>query len=187
MRAGEYRDLTQQRTIIPMGMGRRLGAVMAAALILLLIPCAAAAVSSHCSAEERTLFSCSTGRKVVSVCGSQDLSAAAGSVQYRFGPIGAPELTYPRAGDDWRQVTSSGVLTFAGGGGTYLAFTKGPFRYVVYTAIGRGWGSKAGVVVDKGGKRVASLPCKGEEKSELGPDLFGEAGLPEDKNGFDVP
>ena len=133
------------------------------------------------------MFSCSTGRKTVSVCATPDLSASAGSVQYRFGLRGAPELVFPPAGADWRKVTRGAVLTFAGGGGSYLAFANGPYRYVVYTAIGRGWGTKAGVTVEKNGKRVATFPCKEKETSELGPDLFAKAGIAEDTEPFDLP
>ena len=42
-------------------------------------------------------------------------------------------------------------------------------------------------MVEKNGKRVASLPCKGKETSELGPDLFAKAGIAEDTAGFDLP
>lgn len=162
----------------------------ALAVAFVLVPPLGAAettVASHCSADEQTLFTCSTGSKTVSVCATANLSADAGSVQYRFGPPGAPELVYPPTTADWRTLTRGAVLTFAGGGGAYLAFTSGPYRYVVYTAIGRGWGEKAGVAVEKNGKRVASLPCKGKEVSELGPDLFAKAGIAEDTAGFDLP
>ena len=162
-------------------------AAWAVAFVLALPLGAAETVASHCSAHEQTLFNCSTGRKTVSVCATTNLATDAGSVQYRFGPPGAPELRYPSTDAGWRKLTHSGVLTFAGGGGAYLAFTNGPYRYVVYTAIGRGWGEKAGVVVEKNGKRVASLPCKGKETSELGPDLFAKAGIAEDTAGFDLP
>jgi len=147
----------------------------------------AAAGTSHCSAKEQTLFSCDTGHKTVSVCASPDLSANAGSLQYRFGRLGAPELVYPSAEGNWRQVTRGGTLTFAGGGGAYLSFAKGPYRYVVYTAIGKGWGQKAGVVVEKSGKRLTSLSCTDKETSDLGPDLFARTGIAEDPASFDVP
>ena len=163
------------------------GVALAVACALAPRPCAADTAASHCSAHEQTLFNCSTGNKVVSVCATPDLSADGGSVQYRYGRPGAPELVYPTTAAGWRKVTHSGVLTLAGGGGAYLAFTNGPYRYVVYTAIGQGWGEKAGVVVEKNGKRAASLPCKGKETSELGPDLFTKAGIPEDTAGFDLP
>lgn len=160
---------------------------LAVAFALALLPCAAETVPSHCSADEQTLFNCSTGGKTVSVCAAPNLSADTGSAQYRFGPPGAPELVYPPTAAGWRKLTRGGVLTFAGGGGAYLAFTNGPYRYVVYTAIGSGWGEKAGVAVEKNGKRVASLPCKGKETSELGPDLFTKAAIAEDTAGFDLP
>ena len=163
------------------------GVALAVGLALPPAPGAVETAANHCSAQEQTLFNCSTGKKVVSVCATQDLSADAGSVQYRYGRPGAPELVYPTTAAGWRKLTHSGVLTFAGGGGAYLTFTNGPYRYVVYTAIGRGWGEKAGVVVEKNGKRVASLPCKGKETSELGPDFFAKAGLAEDTAGFNLP
>jgi hypothetical protein len=159
----------------------------AGAAILLALPSDAAAGPSHCAVGEQILFSCSTGQKTVSVCGSGDLSTPSGIVQYRFGKLGAPELLYPPANADWRKVTRGGVLTYAGGGGAYLVFSSAPYRYVVFTAIGRGWGTKAGVVVEKSGKRVATLACKAEETSELGPDLFARAAIPEDPGGFELP
>jgi len=110
-------------------------------------------------------------QNVVSVCASQ-LSADAGLVQYRFGPEGAPDIRLPLAAQDWRTRTRAGMLTYAGGGGAYVAFTNAPCRYVVYTAIGRGWGEKSGVAVEKNGKLVSNLPCTQEPVSEFGPDLF---------------
>jgi len=76
---------------------------------------------------------------------------------------------------------------FSGGGGAFLAFTNAPYRYIVYSATGRGWGNKAGVVVEKNGKRVTSLACKGKATSELGPDLFSKAGIEVDDGSFELP
>ena len=157
------------------------------ALLFLLQSCVAAAGSGRCSAEQQVLFSCSTGRKTVSVCGSSDLSVGSAVVQYRFGRTAAAELVYPAADADWRQVTRGGRLIFSGGGGAYLVFANAPYRYIVYSAIGRRWGSKSGVVVEKSGKRVESLPCKGGTRSELGPDLFTKAGIAEDSDSFELP
>ncbi len=176
-----------QRRAVATSPGCWFAVALSVAFILSLLPCAAEAGASHCSAKEQTLFSCRTGRKTVSVCASRDLSADAGAVRYRFGRPGALELIYPPSDADWRRVTRSGVLTFSGGGGAYLSFTNEPYRYIVYTAIGKGWGKKAGLVVEKNGQRVASLPCKDKETSELGPDLFAKAGIAEDKKEFDLP
>lgn len=172
---------------LPAGRAGALLALTGAALLAMTLPGVCQAGPSLCSAGEVTLFGCGLGQKRVAVCGSPDISAERGRLQYRFGRPGSLELVYPPADADWRAVTRGGVLAFSGGGGAYLAFTNGPYRYVVYTAIGRGWGTKAGVVVEKGGRRVASLPCKDQEVSELGPDLFARAGVVEDAEMFDLP
>ncbi|MFO1431963.1 MAG: hypothetical protein U1F76_17785 [Candidatus Competibacteraceae bacterium] len=146
------------------------------------------AVESLCSAAEAVIFSCPTRQKIVSVCASKDLSATTGYMQYRFGPKGAPEIVYPQSKEHPRNYTESGVLTFAGGGGAYLRFKKEQYGYVVYTAIGRGWGQKAGLVVEKNNKLLSNFRCNRETAtSELGPDFFEKAGLPKDQEGFDLP
>jgi hypothetical protein len=147
-----------------------------------------AAHAADCAPGQETLFSCSTSaRKAISVCGSADLTATSGLVQYRLRNRAKLELGYPPAGADWRQVTRAGTLMFSGGGGAYLSFSRPPYRYVVYTAVGRGWGSKAGVVVERNGKKTANLACQGEPQSELGPDLFSKAGIAADDAGFELP
>ena len=157
-----------------------------AAVAILILPSAGQAASSQCTDTESVLFTCRSGKNIVSVCGSK-LSADAGKVQYRFGPEGAPKIRFPPAAQDWRTRTRAGTLTYAGGGGAYVAFTNAPYRYVVYTAIGRGWGEKAGVAVEKNGKLVGNRSCAQEPVSELGPDLFRNAGFPADPGGFDLP
>jgi hypothetical protein len=68
---------------------------------------AATAVSSEpgkpplttlCARDERVIFSCPVKRpaKIVSVCGSKDLSSDRGYLQYRFGLPGKIELEYPK-------------------------------------------------------------------------------------------
>ena len=76
---------------------------------------------------------------------------------------------------------------YAGGGGAYLRFSNGQVSYVVYTAIGRGFGTADGVAVEKAGKLVANVKCVGTSTSEMGPDFFNKAGLPEDDEEFDLP
>ena len=70
------------------------------------------------------------------------------------GQLGAPELVYPPTAGWWRKHDAAAACSpSAGGGGAYLAFTNGPTATSFYTAIGRGWGEKAGVAVEKNGKR----------------------------------
>jgi hypothetical protein len=159
----------------------------AAAVVAVLPLRATATEAAACVPPQRVLFSCSTGTKTISVCGSQDLTSSSGLLQYRFGRPAAAELSYPPAGADWRQVTRGGTLVFSGGGGAFLAFTNTPYRYIVYSAVGRGWGSKAGVVVEKYGKQIAKLACKGKAMSEIGPDLFAKAGIERADESFEMP
>ena len=147
----------------------------------------ASAQHAACAAAERTLFGCSSGAKTIAICASAALSATSGSLQYRFGRPGSPELAYPAAGADWRAATRAGSLMFSGGGGAYLAFTNERYRYIVYSASGRGWGNKAGVVVERAGKRIASVACKGPVASEIGPSLFSVAGIEAAEGEFDLP
>jgi len=143
-----------------------------------------AAVSTHCATNERIVFSCATDHKVVSVCASGDL--AHGSLSYRFGPVGRPEISYPSPGES-RDVVKAGRWVFAGGGGAWLAFHRSPYRYIVYSAIGRGWHEKAGLAVEKDSHLLRNLRCRGTPISELGPDFFSNAGIPDDETPFDLP
>lgn len=147
------------------------------------------AAESHCRAEERIIFSCSLGKKTVSVCASAELSATSGYLQYRFGPKDALELVFP----DVTQATPAAsyvqarTLIFAGGGGGYLRFINGQHHYIVYTAIGKGWGAKDGVAVEKNNQLIASLECRDVPVSKLSEAFFSQAGLSADQNEFQIP
>ena len=145
------------------------------------------AAESHCSKQETVEFSCSTGKKIISVCAAKDLDTAKGYMQYRFGPKGAPEIQVPAERNHPNPLVQSGTLSFSGGGGAYLRFLKGDFRYVVYTATGKGWGEKSGVAVEESGKLIANIKCKGPVQSSIGSALFEQAGLPADEKAFQLP
>lgn len=145
------------------------------------------AVESHCAKDESIVFNCSVGKKIVSVCASKSISATSGYLQYRFGPKGAPELIYPAARTVPNADIQAETLSFSGGGGAYIRFKRDKYGYVVYTAIGRGWGEKAGLAVEKDLKLLANLPCQMPVQSELGPDFFEQAGLAKDPIGFELP
>jgi len=143
---------------------------------------------SLCQGDEVSLFNCSSGKKLISVCASKGWSADRGYIQYRFGPAGKPELVVPSKNTiPPMKSATSGVLMFSAGGGAYLRFSSGGYDYVVYTAVGGSWGEKAGVSVEKDGKSQANVACKDEPTSELGPELFKKARFKEDEAGFDLP
>lgn len=155
-----------------------------------LILCTLSSVNAAtlCSSSEVNVFSCSSAKKVIAVCASKDVAADHGYLQYRFGLPNKVELTIP-ADRSVPPATSavSGNLVFSGGGGAYLRFKQGEYEYVVYTAIGKGWGEKDGVAIEKNGKRLSHVSCKDEPVSKMGEEFFTKAGLQEDQGDFELP
>jgi hypothetical protein len=144
---------------------------------------AATIATSLCNANETVVFSCSTGVKMVSVCASPDLAPKKGTVSYRFGaPGAAPEMNITETPGPSSRTLYGQNEAFAGGGGTWLRFTRDAHEYVVYSGIGK-WGKggataeKAGVSVSKDGKRITVVRCRGKDKGELGPDWFEKVGI----------
>jgi hypothetical protein len=147
-----------------------------------------AAVETHCTKNETIVFNCKAGSKIVSVCSSKTVTSGSGYLQYRFGPKKKLELIYPENQLPPAKINMQAeTLTFAGGGGAYLRFKREEYGYVIYTAIGRGWGEKAGVVVEKDNVSQVNLPCKKPVISALGPDFFEQAGILKDQLGFEIP
>lgn len=146
------------------------------------------AVESHCNGQEQIVFSCSVGKNIVSVCASKDISKTAGFVQYRFGKKNAPEFVFPNVKMTFnRSMLRARTLMFSGGGGAYLRFINGQYSYVVYTAIGKGWGTKEGVVVEKNGTLLTNLMCQDVPISMLSDEFFTRVGLLGDENEFSPP
>jgi hypothetical protein len=167
------------------------GRIMKHALIVMFctISTTAFAAPTLCLNDEQQIFSCHTAtKKIIAVCASKDLAADRGYLQYRFGTPGKVEVSVP-ADHSVSPANSalSGTLMFSGGGGGYLRFKAGEYDYVVYTAVGKGWGEKDGVAIEKNGKRLSHVSCKDEPESELGTDFSAKAGLKEDKSYFDLP
>jgi hypothetical protein len=102
-------------------------------------PLPGAAAVTHCKANETIVFSCSTGSRILSICASRDLSKNAGYMQYRYGQAGKPELVFPEMPRHPAGLFTPGTLSFSGGGGAYLKFSKPPYAYTIFSAIGN-WG-----------------------------------------------
>ena len=156
--------------------------------LVCLVTFSALAAEAHCRAQEQTIFACALGTKMVAVCASHDLSPTRGYVQYRFGPKNAPEFIFPAATEpSSRAAIQARTLMFAGGGGGYIRFINGRYHYIVYTAIGKGWGTKDGVAVEKDGKLLTRFTCRDVPVSKLGEDFFTQAGLATDPVEFLLP
>lgn len=147
----------------------------------------ALAADSLCTGQETVEFNCQAGRKLISVCASKGLDTTQGYLQYRYGAKGKLEIQVPFAPNHPNPLVRCGTLAYSGGGGAYLRFLKGDYRYVVYSATGKAWGSKAGVAVEQGGRLIRHVQCQGKALSRLGTDLFVRAGMPVDDQTFQLP
>ena len=158
------------------------------ALIFCMFSASAYAASTLCLKDEDTIFNCSTGKKVISVCASKDVTPEHGYLQYRFGPPAKVEITIPASRSvPPAQSAVAHTVMFSGGGGAFLRFKAGEFEYVVYSAIGRGWGTKDGVAIEKNGKPLTHISCKDAPILGMGDAFFTKAGLKEDTKDFDLP
>lgn len=161
------------------------------ALVTLALACFSAQAApreSLCTSGEQIAFSCHIRGKIASLCASADLSPTAGYIQYRYGRKGAVELSYPATTVDPRQVFRWGVRAYAGGGADYFRFSNGGVDYAVYSGIGQGW-QKEGVLVEKGGKRLAALQCGDDALGDENWKVMYSAKLPRVGEGdqFEVP
>jgi hypothetical protein len=151
--------------------------------------------SSFCTPMEQVVFSCRTGAKLVSVCASKDASRTKGYMQYRFGKPDATEpleMILPDAQILPSKAATGDNVPYAGGGASWLRFSKGGYSYTVYNGIGR-WGPKGetqeknGLLVERSGKQVANLKCSNQPASELGPDFFDKLKIQGNGQEFDMP
>jgi hypothetical protein len=151
--------------------------------------------NSFCTPMEQVVFSCRTGAKLVSVCASKDASRTKGYMQYRFGKPDSTEpleMILPEGQIVSNKAATGDNVPYAGGGASWLRFSKGGYSYTVYSGIGR-WGPKGetqeknGLLVERSGKQVANLKCSNQPNSELGPDFFEKLKIQGNGQEFDMP
>jgi hypothetical protein len=113
---------------------------------------------SHCDPNEATVFTCTVGRKTVSLCASADRSFSSGTLQYRFGRIGQVELSYPEKPVAPHEAFTGGLALQGGGGYSYVRFIRSGISYTVYRFIGSGH-EEDGLVVKRGEKELLAVTC----------------------------
>ena len=122
-------------------------------------------LTTHCAADETTVFSCrlDDSEKVVSMCASDPLSREQGYLQYRFGRIGDIELTYPADRHNTQEQFMWQTIGYSGGWDTRIAFDNGGYRYQLYDqAFKVSISEKAlhgGIIILKDEATVAHLHC----------------------------
>lgn len=118
-----------------------------------------AAIASHCTSDERIVYSCSVGKKVASICASRDAAMDKGYVQYRFGVIGNPEMIFPYQKQPANNKFSFTNEVFSGGiVVTTISFQNGSYTYSASTRFDHGH-DLGEIDVENSGKSIATLPC----------------------------
>ena len=143
---------------------RNLAVVALVFLASLFAPMATA--QTHCSAAERSIFSCEIGRKVLSLCSSPDLDESKGWLQYRFGALDKLDLVFPEKPEHPKKHFRS-VRNYSSAEQVLiqeLGFKKGSTGYTVYREETKGK-KEAGVYVTVNGKDTY-LKCKSPKGTE---------------------
>ncbi len=135
-----------------------------------------------CKNGESTVFNCQVKGKTLSVCASKSNSAKDKFMQYRFGSPSKLELSIPEKGIEGVKV---GNLMYSGGGGEFISFSNKDTEYVIFSRIMKG-GEDSGVLVQKGGKKIAGLNCKPNSQIEMTMDEVASYGIPtNEKDDYD--
>lgn len=127
---------------------------------------------SLCSTSEDVYFSCTVGRKIVSLCGSWPPSPA-GRVVYRIGrPNARPEMAFPVDG-----VLPTDAFTFSFGGypkgnSGQVTFRNNGYIYTIYSEQHVHEENVSGVTVEHNGNVVANLRCTEERPSHRIGELY---------------
>ncbi len=136
-------------------------------LLLLLVCLTAYAEDSLCTEHEKIVFSCHTGKKVISLCKEQK---APQNLTYRYGTPEHLELAYPnpKINEQGKFYMSSSPLF--GGGTTSITFSRGVYEYRIYSKIGRMDSDsnqegripmfEDGLVISKNGKQLKQQACE---------------------------
>jgi len=131
--------------------------------------------TSLCRIDEQVLFSCKVadGSKLISLCGSRQLVAKTGYVQYRFGKVGALELQFPQKLEDTQAAFRYAHYFRAQVDRTELRFENGAYKYALYDYYEgdvRPEIKAAGVRVTPPGKErgEVEIKCRGRAVSHLG-------------------
>jgi hypothetical protein len=126
---------------------------------------------SHCSKEEKTVFSCLIGKKVVSVCASENLSPTDGYMQYRFGKPGHLERRVPakeahpfkeKVGAnayDGPQGSQNGTIDFVNGDHSYTVFWDSHRSETNQENGANMWFEISGIRVLRKEKLLAEMKC----------------------------
>jgi hypothetical protein len=135
-----------------------------AALAALSMPAHSSAATTHCTAQEQVVFSCSMAKsaKIVSLCASKPLTKNVGYLQYRFGTPQKMELEFPATKTDTQRQFKYSYYFRASVNRFHIMFDNAGVAYDVYSEYDgeeRPAIARYGVEVTPKGKRAVQLAC----------------------------
>ena len=155
-------------------------AVVAALGVGAALPALADAVT-HCRADEQPLFSCSTGKKTVSLCGAP-AKGAPQTLSYRFGAPGKVENEFVATLSSPRRFHTNMITLSPGANVDEVWFDHGDVRYLLSACVGGDCPIEAALTVLKKAHIIANMPCKDDDNlvGRFGSDLveFGDVPKP---------
>jgi len=106
-----------------------------------------------CQPHEEIYFSCPTGKKIISLCASGNISPDNGYVQYRFGTPDHVELQFPNKPYPPKSRFLIGDILGGNVNYVHIKFKSGKYNYVVYQGL------PSGLYIKKNGRLVSNLVC----------------------------
>lgn len=110
--------------------------------------------SPLCSKDEVTLWKCTTGKRVYSLCASHVLTRTSGYLQYRASDHGKVVLTYP---NEKKPPLGAFVYNSYGNGNASVEFKNNGYSYTLLDPL-RG-NSSIGVVTPAPSEKRTEIPC----------------------------
>lgn len=142
---------------------------------------------SLCLRQEKAVFSCAIGSRIVSLCASIDIGPGSGTLVYRFGRKGALELVHPEPPRPPDSAFSAAVIGDAGSSGDIVRFSRGDVTYTLYSVMVKGQDERNGVLVTQAGRRLADLKCRDFPLGNDAWQLMYRARLPRAESALDPP
>jgi hypothetical protein len=131
-----------------------------------LAPLAQAGGRTQCQPDEKVYFSCSAGKKMVSLCGQQAEGRIA-TLSYRYGLPGKVENEFVATSANGQHFIGTAEPVSPRAEIQEVWFNRGEFSYLMTTCLGGDCTYDAGLAVLRRGKVISNLQCKD------GPDLVG--------------
>ncbi len=117
----------------------------------------------HCADGERSMFHCEVANsKHISLCKGGDMKG----IQYRFGPLGKPELVFPENPKKGRSAFTYAERNLARASERSISFTNNGVTYDLFEVTGGSDDSGAGVYVTEGEKVLTTFSCQGQTWTE---------------------